>query len=337
MHKKNQNSDVEGNFPQNQDDAIILLKQTIAQLEGVINQLQTKDHNILPPLESCQDLLITAENLAQSLTVVTHPEIEEKISSEVENEIVEEIIPITPVFPVKNEEKEAFEDESEELISEDISLEITQEGLDNILPSFNKVLRWWDRVLLKIRAYLPSAINDKISDWGLTGIISSLIVTILLTSVILLPDNPKLSPPISSLPETQFETPIPELKNRENPPELNQDQAPIPVKNVELPPPKLTPEQKLITGIKNQVASLTNQYAEGLIFTIKADFIKSRLQLIVTDKWQDLTVSNQQKLSNKMWDKAEFLDFKKLELFNQNGDLLARSPVVGHEMIIIGY
>lgn len=340
MSDLNQNFSSNDNLSSSQDHAITILEQTIAKLETVINQLNVKDYPALP-LESCQQLLVTVENLANSLAITPPVEKERETSTPLEKESVTEK---TPAMLTDQKEVEEIENiEVETILPEEVSLEIPKEGLDQILPSFNKVVKWWDRTLFKIRAYLPSSINDKISDWGLTGIISGLIVTILLTSVLLLPNNPAPVTSVSDLPPTEITKEIePETNTQETeievietPPELNAPSAPTPVKIVEPPQPKLTPEQKLITGIKNQVAQLTNQYVEGLIFSIQADFTKGSLKIIVTDKWNELTPNNQQKLSNKMLNKAEFLDFKKLKLFNQNGDLLARSPVVGHEMIIL--
>lgn len=346
MSEQNQNYSADPNFPSPQAEAIIVLKETIVKLEGVISQLQTQYYNIKLPLESCQELLTTAQNLAQSLNEISEAEVIVETPSYIEENLLKEERLIEPILLVNDQQDEqkqlTIELKTEEVINGEFSREIPKKGLDQILPSFSKVLKWWDRFLLKIRAYLPSKINDQISDWGLTGIMSVLIVLILLTSVLLLPDNQDNSPVITELPNQEIQEPI-EISQPNNEPieviktpsELTEPKAPIPIKEVEPPKPKLTPEQKLITGIKNQVASLTNQYAEGLIFSIKADFTKSRLQIIVTENWQEINFSERQKLSNKMLNKAEFLDFKKLEILNKNGDLLARSPVVGNEMILI--
>jgi hypothetical protein len=342
MHKTNQNSSFNEDFSPSKDDAIKLLKQTIIQLEGIISQLDVKDDNIVPSLESCQQLWISTQNLVESLEVETPSD---SIPEAFTEEKPPDIITPDEVIPPQNNQPQFIEEEIEELIPEEISLEIPKEGLDKILPSFNKVLKWWDRTLLKIRAYLPSSINDKISDWGMTGVISGLVVMVLLTSVILLPDNFEPSspikdqPPISQMPESQpspeIKPPVEPIKTIETPLELTEPKKPIPVKIVEPPQPKLTPEQRLITGIKNQLADLTGKDAQGLIVSIQANFTKSRLKIIVNEEWSQLSVSKQQQLSNKFFNKAEFLDFKKLEIINQNGDIIARSPVLGHEMILL--
>ncbi|MBD2576381.1 hypothetical protein [Oscillatoria sp. FACHB-1406] len=104
---------------------------------------------------------------------------------------------------------------------------------------------------------------------------------------------------------------------------------------VEAPPePVLTPEQRLIAAIKTQVAQITSQYADGLIQSIQADFIGSRLAVSLKDEWYDLSASRQDRVAQEMWTRSQELDFSKLELTDSEGHLVARSPVVGQEMAI---
>lgn len=103
------------------------------------------------------------------------------------------------------------------------------------------------------------------------------------------------------------------------------------------PPPKLdlTPEQSLIAAIQDQVAEITNQYANGLIQSIQANFRGSRLIVQVGEDWYELSRDRQNKLANEMLERAQELDFSKLEITSTQGNLLARSPVVGTQMVIL--
>jgi hypothetical protein len=55
----------------------------------------------------------------------------------------------------------------------------------------------------------------------------------------------------------------------------------------------------------------------------------------VGNGWYDLAPAQQDKLANDLLKRAKQLDFSKLELTSPDNTLLARSPVVGTEMIIM--
>jgi len=50
---------------------------------------------------------------------------------------------------------------------------------------------------------------------------------------------------------------------------------------------ELTPEQNLIASIENQVAEITDSYADGLIQSIQANF-QGSLTIKVGDDWYNL-------------------------------------------------
>ncbi len=101
------------------------------------------------------------------------------------------------------------------------------------------------------------------------------------------------------------------------------------------PPLKLTPEQKLIAQIQDEVAEISNQYVNGLIQSVQANFRSSRLTVKLSDGWYNLPALQQDQLANDMLRRTQELDFSKLELTDATGVALARSPVVGEEMIIL--
>jgi hypothetical protein len=55
----------------------------------------------------------------------------------------------------------------------------------------------------------------------------------------------------------------------------------------------------------------------------------------VDDAWYELRASRQNKLAAEMLDRAQELEFNRLVITDAEGTLLARSPVVGSEMIIL--
>ena len=194
--------------------------------------------------------------------------------------------------------------------------------LDRILPSFDKLQAFWDGTLRKVRSLLPAAWNQKLSDWALTSAIAGIVVVIMVATAALLPETPAQ---VAKAPPNTIDAP-PELK------------APKPAQPVEViapPEPELTPEQSLVASIQHQVAEITDRYGNGLIQSIEANFMASRLMVKVSDHWYELKESQQNKLADEILRRSRELDFSKLEITDLQGTLVARNPVVGSNMVIL--
>ena len=303
-------------------ETIERLRGTIRQLEEILDKLDARPGEYLLPVASVENLAASTQELAASLEkaeiqpATTAEEVieQEAIAQPATSEIPEDTATATPV-PEVPPAITAVEETEEELPSQ-------PSWLDRVLPSFSSLQVWWDGTLEKVRSLLPAPLKEKLSDWALTGILAGIVVVLLLTSVLLLPQQPK---EVVEIPPEEIEMP----------PELTAPGAPQPMKPA--PPPKLelTPEQSLIAAIQNQVAEITNQYAEGLILSIETNFLESRLIVTVGDDWYDLSDSRQDKLANEMLRHSQKLDFRKLAITDTEGTLLARSPVVGKKMVIL--
>ncbi len=225
----------------------------------------------------------------------------------------------------------------------------------------------WQGLLQKVRSLLPASLNDKLPDWGLSGAIASIPIFFLWITLSLLPGKPpevapvtpvtvtpvvtpsaiavnpkvEVTPiPIAISPPTPVATTTPKVVTTPPPgiiapAELTAPKSAQPIKLAPPPAPVLTPEQSLVATIQKQVAEVTSQYANGLIQSIQANFPSSRLQVKVTNDWYELSSEQQDKLATEMFGRAKELDFSKLEIADLEGNLLARSPVVGTKMVIL--
>jgi hypothetical protein len=318
--------------PQTKADAIASLNQTIDKLENILSQLDADPSDKLPSPDAFANLVSSIDALAASLeaseTVGVAPETPEP-------EIAEPA-QTPPVTPEKGEiEVPELSPAAEEETTPELSPPASQPTLiDRVLPNFSTLQRVWDSLLNGIRGVLPASLSEKLSDWGLTAIIAATIVAVLWTGVLLLPEEtPEVAQaPEAPTPAVKTETPAATL---EAPEEISAPAQPKAVNNVPPPKPKLTPEQGLIAAIQNQVSEITNEYAEGLIESIEANFIGSRLLVTVSPEWYTLSPSRQDKVANEMYARSRRLDFSKLELNDPDGTLLARSPVVGNQMVIL--
>ncbi|UIE37184.1 hypothetical protein [Leptodesmis sichuanensis] len=169
-----------------------------------------------------------------------------------------------------------------------------------------KFWAWWHRVLPQIRRLLPASLQT-LPNAVLTGAIATLLILLLwLTSSLFFSKS-----------STQIATPPPPLASPPSP----SISAPV--------------EQPPIALIQDQVAEITNQYANGLVQSVQANFRASRLTVNVSEGWYGLSENQQSKLANDLLKRTQQLNFSKLELADSEGTLVARSPVVGPEMVIL--
>jgi hypothetical protein len=191
---------------------------------------------------------------------------------------------------------------------------------EDFIPSSRQKQVWWAGIFPKIRA-IPPRLR--------TGLLTGSVVAMVLAAVFLLPQN--LPDIARNLPAIAPKVP-PEVI--ETPPELKAPDLPIPVP-ISKPEPKLTPEQSLVAAIQEEITDLTSRYPEGLISTVEADFLGSRLTVIVGESWYGLNTSRQDKFADSISQRSQRLDFRRLEIKDTSGILLARSPVVGDRVVII--
>jgi len=242
----------------------------------------------------------------------------------------------------------------------------TEELWEKFQPAWHRFQSWWAMLLRQVRSRLPGSLNQQLSDRALTGAIAGVFVLLLWitpglfsskpkpTSIAETPPSPTVISPNSTSTSPKSTSPKPtvppELSSPEpvkpvspqsseaNPSPKAVEASPSPIVKPPIPSPpplKLTPEQKLIARIQDQVAEITDQYVNGLIQSVQANFRSSRLTIKVGEGWYGLSQPQQNKLANEMLQRAKELDFSKLEITDAEGTLLARSPVVGPEMIIL--
>lgn len=172
-------------------------------------------------------------------------------------------------------------------------------------------LKWireaWKVLLPKIRTLLPEGWR-KLPDWVLTTVAVSLLVFVLWLTAQLFSG----SKPATAIDRT--------------PPPLT---APAPAS-----PTELVPDPEQIANIQTQVAEVTDQYAEGLIRAVQANFQADLLTVQLGNSWFNLDTASQTQLANELLKRSHKLKFHSLELTDTEGELLARSPVVGSKMVV---
>lgn len=348
-----------------QSEVIEQLQKTITQLNSLVSKLNTESVENLPSKVAVDSWVVITERLIESLeptpvVLDEEPTIIETPFTEVLFEPSEAEIPITaipePEPPVVIVPPTPQREISKQTPIPKPPQRVTKEeptGIDKRLQTR------WDGVLDTIRAFLPTSVSNKLSNWVLTGILTGSLVIILLTSVSLFNSSPKQE--ISELPkiileDLPVEAPVevtteePTLEPIEIPeekapkislPEVatpSEITAPEPPKPLILEPPVpvvLTPEQNLVASIQGEINSLTKQFPEGLVSSLQANFVDSILTIIVDEDWYNLNESKQTELADSVWKRSQELDFKKIEIKDLDKEVVARSPVIGDNVIII--
>jgi hypothetical protein len=200
----------------------------------------------------------------------------------------------------------------------------------------------------QIRSRLPASLNQKLSDPALAGVVAGIFLLSLWTVSALAPSSRLASPPVSIAPSPPIPPTIPVAPSPVIPtitaPEQSAPAIPAPVETVApvaTPQPMLTPSlglnppPPLIASIQTQVAEITDQFADGLIQSVEANFQGSRLILRVRDGWYALGVAEQDQLAAETLQRSQDLDFRTLHIVDETNQLVARSPVVGTTMVIL--
>lgn len=161
-------------------------------------------------------------------------------------------------------------------------------------------------------------------------------------------NEPEPSLPPSAPPAAVAETPqLPQETPPERSPEPLKPSPPV------KKPIQLTPEQQLIAAVRSQISDVARPYEDchrsGLNLTqqeecsddnrfvtrISANFEADLLRVEITPQWYDLDGKKRSELANGLWSKAQRLDFSHVEIVDPQGVLVARSPVVGNDVIIL--
>jgi hypothetical protein len=232
----------------------------------------------------------------------------------------------------------------------------------------------WDRFLRTFRLFLPSSISNNLSDRVLTGIFAVLfVVTIGITTFTFIPKSVEIAivPPVEEVtipspvvepepiptpvvepepiptPVVEHEpTPTPVVEPEPTPtPVVEPEPTPTPVVEPEPTPTpvvELTPEESLLAAIENQFAEISiavkskdkQNMISQLIKPIEANFRTSDLKIKIKDIWYNLEKYEQDKLAADILQRSQELNFTHLEVVDSQDKLIARSPVIGNQMII---
>jgi hypothetical protein len=186
------------------------------------------------------------------------------------------------------------------------------------LNPVERAMGFWSDLLQQFRRFLPAQIRQ-LSDAILTAIL-----VILVTISIWFVDGffvPNSTPSVAKPPSTVV-TPSPVVKPDPPTPEVPATA-------------QISPEQAFIEAIETQLNNITSEYPDDIIQTLSIDLVRDRAIVRLNPVWYTLDEDRQNSLTDRMWQQAQANHFTQLELQDDRGVSIARSPVVGKHMIIL--
>ena len=283
-----------------QEELIFLLETTARQLDKTIEILKRASPDNFPTANTVETLVKTTRMIVAELEPSSMPKAVSPTSHE---EITEEWDKLTG---------------SE--VSEPSSIPIANFGV------FTGFKTWWDSFLRVFRLVLPSNWNKNLSNLAIAVIVAGTLIILSFVSFLLFP---RLLTPLAENPSV-----ISKPKSVAISPPLKSPKTPQATEMISPPEPRFTPEQNLLKAIRHDIVDLTNQYPEELIGLIEANFKASYLIVTLKKQWYQLTPKRQDKLASSIFIHSKHLNFRKLEMVDYQGNLIARSPVVGNKIVV---
>jgi hypothetical protein len=237
-----------------------------------------------------------------------------------------------------------------------------QPTLDKLQPLWDKgVVPFWQKVVVPawnkglafLRQKLPANLQE-LTDRFLTAAIITIVVFIYWFFSSLTSGKPAVAkqPPVPTKPVLTRPVPRPIAQR----PTVVPKSAPSPTirPSVSSPrsaapviPPKsataATPQAETIpvidlAEIQTQLASAAagvGEAGEGLVAAVKTANANQQIKVSLSTAWDSLSDTEQKTVAQKLWMRSQKLEFSKLELLDSTNTVVARSPVVGSNVIML--
>jgi hypothetical protein len=214
------------------------------------------------------------------------------------------------------------------------------------VPFWQKVVvPAWNKGLAFLRQKLPANLQE-LTDRFLTVAIIAITVAIYWFFSSLTSGKPAVAkqPPVPSKPVLTRPAPRPMAQR----PTVQPSSAPAIAKPKVASPrpvapatrptatPKVAPSPAIdLAGIQTQLGSEVAGIGEGLVASIKTADADRQLKVYLDPSWDGLSAADQGKVAQKLWARSQKLTFDRFELLDSTNTLVARSPVVGSNVVIL--
>lgn len=328
-------------------EAIQELRKTIDQIETIIQQLNNTSVTELPSSNTIESLTKTTteleEIIAQKLAIKNDSETliqsDELLSNNIDINKVKETTAIKPESTaIKNipqvSPAEKIETKSQEISSNSIlnNQQKSQKNRRNILIA----------VAIFVITIIPLSWKFFIAPNNPTVVAPDIAQTLVenKTESFEIDQNivEQAEPTVEDF-ATEIALPTTEQiteSNQKIPSELlaEKTQKKIAVKTIKASK-NLTSEQNLIAAIEDKERELVERYTNDLVTLIEPNFEDNLVTVTVADNWYNMEFSKQDEITDEILKKSRQLEFNKLKIIDSQNNLVARSPVVGKNIVIL--
>jgi hypothetical protein len=99
--------------------------------------------------------------------------------------------------------------------------------------------------------------------------------------------------------------------------------------------PAISPEAELVQSVQSKLQAVASKYPAGLISNLELAEEQQLAMVVVSNQWFNLTPAQRQQTAQSLWQQAVDYQMTRLEVRAMDDRLLARSPVVGGEAIVL--
>jgi hypothetical protein len=99
--------------------------------------------------------------------------------------------------------------------------------------------------------------------------------------------------------------------------------------------PELTPEEKRIAAIEEQVVEISDRFINGLVVSVEQNETRGQMKVTVSNDWYRFNAEQQDRFADELWTRSQTFKLPKLEIRDPRGVLLARPPIVGDSMVVV--
>ncbi len=209
----------------------------------------------------------------------------------------------------------------------------TREALSWLKPAARRFKPVWRRLLAGVRNRVPA-----VADFP-DAVLSAMIIGTLVLLLIVL--NSLRQPAVASSPPSQKAGPEEIVRPTVSPPDAGAvENEPVPAAEPDAPPMSMEPAPVIVDGeriakIQSQLTDSSILNAQRVVDSVQADFTRNQLTLIFNGDWYRLSDYDQTQLTQALMQQSQALEFADIQCLTPEGDVLARSPVVGNSMVIL--